>query len=122
MVQGNVFHTPRAIFTEEDKRALSMYDSFEGFQIQNIKISQIFSEFTESIETFDFPERVGTEDFWPEGETLCENQNKRKIYFYPHCYVPKLMFSLQPGAALRAAIFYIFKLIVPTFKFPRKMG
>ena len=88
-----------------------MYDSVEGFQIQNIKISQIFSEFTESIETFDFPERVGTEVFWPEGETFCENQNKRKIYLYPHCYVPKLIFSLQPVAALRAAIFYIFKLI-----------
>ena len=81
-----------------------MYASFEGFQIQNIKITQIFSEFTDSIDTFDFPERVGTDDFWPEGETFCENLNKRKIYFYPHCYVPKLIFSLQPVAALRATI------------------
>ena len=94
LVQGNVVHTPRAVFTEEDKKALSMYDSFEGFQIQNIKITQIFSEFTDSIDTFDFPERVGTDDFWPEGETFCENLNKRKIYFYPHCYVPKLFFAL----------------------------
>ena len=50
--------------------------------------------------------------FWPEGETFCENLNKRKIYFYPHCYIPKLFFALQPVAALRAAIFYIFKLIL----------
>ena len=59
LVQGNVVHTPRAVFTEEDKKALSMYDSFEGFQIQNIKLSQIFSEFSDSI---DLPEKVGTED------------------------------------------------------------
>ena len=105
LVQGNVVHTPRAVFTEEDKKALSMYDSFEGFQIQNIKISQIFSEFSDSIDTFDLPEKLGTEDFWPEAETFCANLNKRNIYFYPHCYVPKLLFSLQPIAALRAAIF-----------------
>ena len=42
---------------------------------------------------------------------FCENQHKRKVYFFPHCYVPKLIFSLQPVAALRAAIFHIFKLI-----------
>ena len=36
-----------------------MYDSFEGFQVHNIKISQIFNEFTDSVttETFDFPEK-----------------------------------------------------------------
>ena len=83
LVQGNTVHTPRATFTEEDKIALSMYDSFEGFQIHNIKISQIFSEFTDSIETFDFPE-----DFWPEGETFLKTKIKERfisilIVMYP---------------------------------------
>ena len=87
LVQGNTVHTPRAIFTEENKRALRMYYSFERFQVHNMKISKFFNEFIDSItiETFDFPERVGDEDFWPEGETFCENQNKRKVYFYPWC-------------------------------------
>ena len=111
LVQGSVIDTARAVFSGEDQKALNMYSSFEGFQIQNIKISQLFSEFSDSIETFHLPEKVGEEIFWPEGETFCENLNKRKIFFYPHCYVPKLLFPLQPVAALRAAIFYIFKLI-----------
>ena len=54
-----------------------MYASFEGFKIQNIKMSQIFSEFCDSVDTFHLPEKVGDEDFWPEGETFCENLNKR---------------------------------------------
>ena len=94
MVQGNVVDMPRAVFSEEDKKALNMYASFEGFQIQNIKINQIASEFSDSVDTFYLPEKVGDEDFWPEGETFWENLNKRKIYFYPHCYVPKLFFAL----------------------------
>ena len=83
LVQGNTVHTPKAIFTEEDKQALSMYNSFEGFPVHNIKISQIFNEFTDPIttETFDFPEKVGEEDFWPEVETFCENQNKKEGIF-----------------------------------------
>ena len=111
LVQGNVVETARAVFSGEDQKALNIYSSFEGFQIQNIMISQLFSEFSDSIETFHLPEKVGEELFWPEGETFCENLNKRKIYIYPHCYVPKLLFLLQPVAALRAATFYIFKLI-----------
>ena len=79
LVQGNTVHTPRAIFTEEDKQALSMYNSFEGFPVHNIKISQIFNEFTDSVttETFNVHEQVGDEHFWPEGKTFCGNQNKR---------------------------------------------
>ena len=60
---------------------------------------------------YNLPEKVGEELYWPETETFCENLNKRKIYFYPHCYVPKLLFSLRPVAALRAAVYYIFKLV-----------
>ena len=111
LLQGNVVDTTRAVFSVEDRTALDIYSSFEGFQIKNIKISQLFNEFTESTETFYLPEKVGEELYWPETETFCENLNKRKIYFYPHCYVPKLLFSLQPVAALRAAVYYIFKLV-----------
>jgi hypothetical protein len=39
------------------------------------------------------------------------NVDKRKAYFFPHCYIPKILFALQPVAALRAGIYYIFKLI-----------
>ena len=72
LVQVNPFQTQRAVFVEDDKQALSMYESFEGFQVHSIKISQIFNEFTDSTdtETFDFPEKVGEEYFWPEGETF----------------------------------------------------
>ena len=71
LVQGNVVDTARAVFSGEDQTALDMYSSFEGFQIKNIKISQLFNEFTESIETFHLPEKVGEELYWPEGETFC---------------------------------------------------
>ena len=56
LVQGNGVDTPRAVFSEEDKKALNMYASFEGFKIQNIKMSQIFSEFCDSVDTFHLPE------------------------------------------------------------------
>ena len=81
LVQGNPVQTQRAVFTEDDKQSLSMYESLKGFQVHSIKISKIFIEFTDSTdtETFDIPEKVGEEYYWPESETFCKNQNKRKI-------------------------------------------
>ena len=87
----NVVHTARVGFTTEDKEALERYSSFGGFEVNNVKLTRIFSEFTDSVEheAFALPERVGEEDFWPEGETYLENENKRKAYFFPHCFIPK---------------------------------
>ena len=79
LLLGNIVDTTRAVFSVEDQTALVMYSSFEGFQIKNIKISQLFNEFTESTESFCLPEKVGEELFWPGTETFCENLNKRKI-------------------------------------------
>ena len=112
----NVLQTARAEFTTEDKEALERYSSFGGFEVNNVKLTRIFSEFTDSVEheVFALPERVGEEDFCPEGETYLENENKRKAYFFPHCFIPKILYSLQPVAALRAGIFHIFKLLFGT--------
>ena len=63
LLQGNVVDTTRAVFSVEDRTALDIYSSFEGFQIKNIKISQLFNEFTESTETFCLPEKVVKELF-----------------------------------------------------------
>ena len=116
LVPVNVVHTARAGFTAEDKEALDRYSSFGGFKVNIVKISQIFNEFTDAVEfeVFTVPEKLGTDDFWPDGETYLENENKRKAYFFPHCFIPKLFFSLQPVAARRAGIFHIFKLLFDT--------
>ena len=117
LVQINALQaTAKAEFNTEDQQALGRYSSFTGFEINSIKISKIFSEFTDNTdhEAFGLPETVGEIDYWPENETYLENENKRKAYFFPHCFIPKILFALQPVAALRAGIFYIFKLIFGT--------
>ena len=65
-VPVNTVYTARAIFTEEDKQALDIYASFEGFQVNNIKIRQICNEFTDATTTdiFTLPEKGGEEEFW----------------------------------------------------------
>ena len=66
LVPVNVVHTARVGFTAEDKEALERYSSFGGFEVNNVKISQIFSEFTDSVEheVFTLPERVGEDDIF----------------------------------------------------------
>ena len=71
----NIVQTTRAEFTTEDKEALGRYSSFTGFEVNNVKLARIFSEFTDSVEheAFTLPEKVGEVDFWPEVETYLEN-------------------------------------------------
>ena len=90
----NVVHTARAEFTTEDKEALERYSSFGGFEVNNVKLTRIFSEFTDSVEheVFTLPERVGEDDFWPEGETYLENENK-SILFPPLFHSKNNLFS-----------------------------
>ena len=69
LVQINALQaTAKAEFNTEDQQALGRYSSFTGFEINSIKISKIFSEFTDNTdhEAFGLPETVGEIDYWPE--------------------------------------------------------
>ena len=113
LIPVNAIQTTREEFNKEDEQALMRNSTFSGFENNSLKIAKIFSEFTDNTdyEAFTLPEKVGEASYWPEHEVFMANADKRKAYFFPHCFIPKVLFALQPVAALRAGIFYIFKLI-----------
>ena len=108
--------TSAEIFNNEDGLALQRYSTFSGFKVNNISIPKLFPEFTDNDDhgTFVIPEKVGDDNFWPESETFMANCDKRKAFFFPHCFIPKILYALQPLAALRAGIYHIFQLIFGT--------
>ena len=66
LVQINALQaTAKAEFNTEDHQALGRYSTFTGFEINSIKISKIFSEFTDNTdhEAFGLPETVGEIDY-----------------------------------------------------------
>ena len=90
--------TSAEIFNNEDGLALQRYSTFSGFKVNNISIPKLFPEFTDNDDhgTFVIPEKVGDDNFWPESETFMANCDKRKAFFFPHCFIPKILFHCNP--------------------------
>ena len=93
---------------------MQVWSGFTGFKLsEKTKVCTLFTEHTQNIdadkEKFKLPEIAPDGNrYWPEAETDCINVNKRKLYFFPHAYLPSVIFCMQPLVALRAGILFIF--------------
>ena len=117
LVPRSIIKTERQPFTKDDQKAMQAWSGFTGFIISDkAKVGNIFTEHSENDdadkERFVIPEKGGDEkEYWPDNETNCLNLNKRKLFFFPHAYLPSILYCMQPLAALWAAIYFIFSLI-----------
>ena len=105
--------TVRQPFTKDDQKAIQTWSGFTG---DKAKVRNIFTEHSENVdadkEKFVIPEKgEDGKEYWPDVETNCINVNKRNFYFFPHAYLPSIIYCMQPLTDLRAAIFFIFSLI-----------
>ena len=121
-------------FSDEDKHRLTSCSDFTHFKAYgDNKIDNLFSEYVNNsdkpeplelplikvtntvteIEVTDEPvvtEQI-SEEFWPEGKDNCCNMLKRGMFFFPHLYVPRLFFLLNPYAALQSAVVWTYSKI-----------
>ena len=117
-------------FTEEDKLRIASCEGFTHFKANgDYKIENLFSEYVQPdnipeglvlpvIKEIDpaeinlLVEETETgptmEEFWPQGRNNCCNTLKRGLFFFPHMYVPRYIFLLNPYAALQSAVVWIY--------------
>jgi hypothetical protein len=118
-------------FSDEDKLRLTSCSDFTYFKAYgDYKIDNLFSEYVNIndkpdplvlplIKVTDSVTEIGltnestvtepiTEEFWKEGKDNCCNMLKRGIFFFPHMYVPRYYFLLNPYAALQSAVVWTY--------------
>ena len=103
------------VFTDQDKKCLEDLWQSPGFkdlddsQVKNLFLDRTNNPETDEAQGYRIPEQKDEKDVWPDDSTNWPNELKRSLYFEPHKFIPSSFYLLNPLAALRSAVVFVFK-------------
>ena len=103
------------VFTNQDKKRMGDLWQSPGFkdlddnQVKNLFLDRTDNPEMNEVQGYRIPEQKDEKDVWPNNITNWPNELKGSLYFEPHKFIPSSFYLLNPLAALRSAVVFVFK-------------